>query len=158
MTEELTSDSPCKNTLKQPYTMIEEQTKEYLHEILQSGKVNQVIIGGTQTIYNGMDSDWNRTIIPYAEIADGETVRHTKDDDALIRFIFNDNDRAKVIKGLRTCSDTGQVAVFAKIIYTEEIMSLETLRSSDFHRTIIPLLKFETTESAIKQAILKQLN
>lgn len=76
---------------------------------------------------------------------------------SLIRFVFNDQEREKVIQGLQSCEDTGQVATFAKTLYNEEILSLEILRSADFHRTILPLLKFKATENAIKQAISKQV-
>lgn len=75
----------------------------------------------------------------------------------LIRFILDDNERDKVTKGLLLCTDATQVAEFAKVIYTEEILTAEVLRSANFHRAIIPLLKFETTEAAIKQAIQKRV-
>lgn len=77
--------------------------------------------------------------------------------DPLIRFILNDKEREKVFKGLRACKDTGQVAAFLKRIYTEEYMGKEDLRSGDFQSAIIPLLKFDTSENAIKQAIYKQV-
>lgn len=77
--------------------------------------------------------------------------------DPLILYIFDDNERRKVVSGLQACKDTGQVASFAKILWEEEIVKYDVLRGSDFHRAIKPLLNFETTENAIKQAILKQV-
>lgn len=78
-------------------------------------------------------------------------------DSPLLRFIMDDNDREKVEKALRGCADTTQVALLAKSIYEDEIMSYEMLRGVDFHRAIIPLLSFNTSETAIKQAIIKQV-
>lgn len=92
-----------------------------------------------------------------AEDAQFEEVRPDEDINPLIRFILDDNERNKVTKGLQLCTDAGQVAEFAKVIYTEEILTAEVLRSVNFHRAIIPLLKFETTEAAIKQAIQKRV-
>lgn len=77
--------------------------------------------------------------------------------ESLIRFIFKNDDRTTVMKGLQACKDTGQVAAYLKRINIEDIIQEEDIRSGDFHRTIKPLLKFETTERAIKEAILKQL-
>lgn len=89
---------------------------------------------------------------PFEEVKSPE-----EDINPLIRFIFDDKERDKVTKGLQLCTDAAQVAEFAKIIYTEEILTAEVLRSANFHRAIIPLLKFETTEAAIKQAIQKRV-
>ena len=80
-----------------------------------------------------------------------------ENNDPLVRFVFDDKEREKVREGLRGCQDTGQVASFAKLLWEEEILRFEVLRSGDFHRAIIPLLNFETTENAIKQAIIKQV-
>lgn len=79
------------------------------------------------------------------------------EEDHLIRFIFNDSEREKVSKGLRECKDTGQVGAFCKLLWEEESMRYETLRSTGFHRAILSILNFETTETAIKQAIFKQV-
>lgn len=78
-------------------------------------------------------------------------------DSTLLRFIMNDSDREKVEKALRGCADTTQVALLAKSMYEDEILPYEVLRGVDFHRAIIPLLSFKTTENAIKQAIIKQV-
>lgn len=77
--------------------------------------------------------------------------------DSLIRFVFDDNDRETVTIGLQACKDTRQVAAFARKLWEEEIVKYKELRSVDFHRAIIPLLKFDTTEIALKQAIAKQV-
>lgn len=75
----------------------------------------------------------------------------------LIRFILNNEDRKTFIDGLLTCEDTGQLAAFLKRATIEDFIMEDDIRSADFHRTIKPLLIFETTERAIKEAILKQL-
>lgn len=76
--------------------------------------------------------------------------------DSLIRFILNNDERVNVLRGMKTCEDTGQLAAFLRRISIEEIMTVDDIRSADFHRTIRPLLQFDTTERAIKEAILKQ--
>lgn len=81
----------------------------------------------------------------------------SQEDDGLIRFVFDDREREKVRNGLQNCQDTSQVAAFAKLLWENEIIKYDILRSADFHRAIIPLLNFETTETAIKQAITKQV-
>ena len=87
-----------------------------------------------------------------------EVVKEKEDNnDPLVRFVFDDKEREKVREGLRGCQDTGQVAQFAKVLWREETMEYEVLRSTKFHRAILPLLSFETTEGAIKQAIIKQV-
>ncbi len=77
--------------------------------------------------------------------------------DALLPFILDDKERIKVAQAFSQCKDSGQVAILTKRIYDDEILPFEILRSADFQRAIIPLLNFETTEAAIKQAILKQV-
>lgn len=77
--------------------------------------------------------------------------------DSLIRFVFDDNDREKVIKGLKACKDSGQVATFARRLWVEEVIEPDVLRSVEFHRAVIPLLKFDMSETALKQAIIKQI-
>lgn len=91
-------------------------------------------------------------------IVEEEKLRKEEDsNDSLIRFVLDDKEREKVRKGLQNCQDTGHVASFAKLLWEEEILRFEVLRSGDFHRAILPLLSFETTEGAIKQAIIKQV-
>lgn len=86
-----------------------------------------------------------------------EHEEQTKEDDPLIRFVFNDDERAKVKKGLQACKDTKDLAELANTLYMNEILTFEVLRSGGFHRTILPILKFETTVEAIKQAIYKKI-
>lgn len=86
-----------------------------------------------------------------------DKLRPKTSDSPLLRFIMDDDDREKVEKALRNCADTSQVALLAKNLYNDEILSYEVLRGVDFHRAIIPLLSFKTTENAIKQAINKQV-
>lgn len=81
----------------------------------------------------------------------------SQEDDGLIRFVFDDREREKVRNGLQNCQDTSQVAAFAKVLWEEETIKADVLRSGAFQRAIIPLLKFEATENAIKLAISKQV-
>lgn len=126
--------------------MTEEQKIDALQRILQGANVAQVNLGdGYQTFTLRNDNDTPR----YDNNAGGN--------DTLIRFVFDDGERQKVVNGLQACEDTGQVAAFARKLWVEEIVEYEVLRSVEFHRAIIPLLKFDTSENALKQAIAKQV-
>lgn len=72
---------------------------------------------------------------------------------SLLPFILNDKEREQVTQALQQCMDTNQVGTLAYKIYEEEILSREVLRSTSFYRAIIPLLRFKTTENAVKLAI-----
>lgn len=125
--------------------MTEEQKIEALQRILQGANVAQVNLGDGYQMFNlGKDGNWQQI---------NENTCH----DTLVRFVFDDAEREKVIKGLQACEDTGQVAAFARKMWLEEIVEYEVLRSVEFHRAIMPLLRFETSENALKQAIAKQV-
>ena len=78
-------------------------------------------------------------------------------EDRLARFILDESVRRNVQRALQGCTCTGQVATYCRTIYDEEILPYEVLRGLDFHRAIMPLLGFRTTEAALKQAILKKI-
>ena len=77
--------------------------------------------------------------------------------DPLARFILDESVRRNVEGALRGCTCTGQVATYCRTIYDEEVLPYEVLRGVDFHRAIMPLLGFRTTEAALKQAIIKKI-
>ena len=78
-------------------------------------------------------------------------------EDRLARFILDESVRRNVERALQGCTSTGQVATYCRTIYDEEVLPYEVLRGVDFHRAIMPLLGFRTTEAALKQAILKKI-
>ena len=78
-------------------------------------------------------------------------------EDRLARFILDESVRRNVQRALQGCTSTGQVATYCRTIYDEEILPYEVLRGVDFHRAIMPLLGFRTTEAALKQAIIKKI-
>lgn len=78
-------------------------------------------------------------------------------EDRLARFILDESVRRNVERALQGCTSTGQVATYCRTIYDEEVLPYEVLRGVDFHRAIMPLLGFRTTEAALKQAIIKKI-
>ena len=60
-------------------------------------------------------------------------------------------------KYYQLCKTGSDPILHCRTIYDEEILPYEVLRGVDFHRAIMPLLGFRTTEAALKQAILKKI-
>lgn len=117
--------------------MTEEQKLEALQRMLQGANVAQVNLGdGYQTFNMGKDEKWQQEPLPEAEVVEAEVEKDYND--TLIRFVFDDTERLKVIRGLQACEDTGQVAAFAKNLWVEEVLEAKVLRSVEFHRAITP--------------------
>ena len=127
------------------------------HATVQNVHFND--IHDNENVYVGADGPTTRaaSATTTTTAAPAATTPAPSASDALLPYILDDEDRSKVARALAQCRDTGQVALLAGRIYLDEILPCEVLRGADFQRTIMALLPFQTTEAALKQAILKQV-
>lgn len=71
----------------------------------------------------------------------------------LMKYIYDDEKRAKVAAALQACTDPKSLSITIEQLCNEHIFKLSQVLESSFRESIIPLISFEANEQSIRKII-----
>lgn len=71
----------------------------------------------------------------------------------LIKYIFDDEKRAKVAAALKACTDSKSLTITLERLCEEKIFKLSQMIDASFRESIMPLIGFNTSEEALRKII-----
>lgn len=111
------------------------------------GIYNEIIINGDNAVIHANEK---KPLTGAVEEAEAEEVPVAP---TLIKYIFDDEKRAKVATALKTCTDAKSLTITLERLNEEKIFKLSQMIDASFRESIMPLLGFKTSDEAIRKII-----